>query len=189
MPKTKIKKNSTKKEEIRPIADPAERFKKLRAFADNYFCEKNQFIVDLPHNRNCFYYGMALNALHNADKMQTIRDVVATHIKQKKLFLEDLSFLIKINVSSQKEVYKSIEKYLEAVKTNKEADTQEIRIIQKILKRKIIIYLVEFDKDEPHVIKAALNVYNDETTTDLPTTYLVRMEGHYNLLTTVALYD
>jgi hypothetical protein len=24
-----------------------------------------------------------------------------------------------------------------------------------------------------------LNIYNDKTTTDLPTTYLVRMEGHY----------
>jgi hypothetical protein len=49
--------------------------------------------------------------------------------------------------------------------------------------------LVEFDKDEPHVTKAALNIYNDETITNLPTTYLVRMEGYYNLLTTAALYD
>jgi hypothetical protein len=49
--------------------------------------------------------------------------------------------------------------------------------------------LVEFDKDEPHVIKAALDVYNDKTTTNLPTIYLVRMKGHYDLLTTAALYD
>jgi hypothetical protein len=49
--------------------------------------------------------------------------------------------------------------------------------------------LVAFDKDEPHIIKAALNAYNDKTTTDLPTIYLVRMEGYYNLLTTAALYD
>jgi hypothetical protein len=98
--KRKIKKNLTKEEEIRPIANPAEQFKKLHAFADDYFREKNQFIVNLPHNRNCFYYDMALDALHNADKMQTIRDTVITHIEQKKLFLEDLSFPIKINVSS-----------------------------------------------------------------------------------------
>jgi hypothetical protein len=43
---------------------------------------------------------MALNALHNTDKMQTIYDTVAIHIKQKKLSLEDLSFSMKINVSS-----------------------------------------------------------------------------------------
>jgi hypothetical protein len=81
--KRKIEKNSTKEEEIRLIADPAKQFKKLHIFANDYFCEKNQFIVDLPHDGNCFYYGMALNVLHNADKMQTIHDVVATHIKQK----------------------------------------------------------------------------------------------------------
>ncbi len=86
-------------------------------------------------------------------------------------------------------MYKSIKEYLEAVKTNKEADTQKIQITQEILKREIIIYLVEFDKNEPHVTKAALNVYNDKTTTNLSTTYLVRMEGYYNLLTTAALYD
>ncbi len=39
------------------------------------------------------------------------------------------------------------------------------------------------------MIKAALNAYNDKTTTDLPITYLVRMEGYYDLLTTAALYD
>jgi hypothetical protein len=78
--KRKIEKNLTKEEEIRPIADPAERFKKLHTFADDYFHEKNQFIVDLPHDRNCFYYNIALDALHNADKMQTIRDAVATYI-------------------------------------------------------------------------------------------------------------
>jgi hypothetical protein len=71
---------------------------------------------------------MALNALYNTDKMQTICDVVATHIKQKKLFLENLLFPIKINVSSQEEAYKSIKEYLKAVKTNKEADIQKIYI-------------------------------------------------------------
>jgi hypothetical protein len=35
--KRKIEKNLTKEEEIRPITDPAERFKKLRTFADDYF--------------------------------------------------------------------------------------------------------------------------------------------------------
>jgi hypothetical protein len=98
--KRKIEKNLTKKEEIKPITDLAEQFKKLCAFANNYFHEKNQFIVDLPHNRNCFYYDMALNVLYNADKMQTIRNAVATHIEQKNLCLEDLSFPIKINISS-----------------------------------------------------------------------------------------
>ncbi len=78
---------------------------------------------------------------------------------------------------------------MEAVKTNKEANTQEIHITQEIFKREIIIYLIEFNKDEPHVTKAALNVYNDKTTTDLSTTYLVRMKSHYDLLTTATLYD
>jgi hypothetical protein len=98
--KRKIKKNLTKEEEIRPIADPAKRFKKLYTFADDYFHEKNQFIIDLPHDRNCFYYDMALDALHNINKMQTIHDAVVIHIKQKKLSLKDLLFPIKINVSS-----------------------------------------------------------------------------------------
>jgi predicted nucleic acid-binding protein len=70
--KRKIKKNSIKKEEIRLIVDLAKRFKKLCAFNNNYFHEKNQFIIDLSHNRNCFYYDMALVALYNADKMQTM---------------------------------------------------------------------------------------------------------------------
>jgi hypothetical protein len=35
---------------------------------------------------------------------------------------------MKINISGQKEAYKSIEEYLKAVKTNKEANTQEIYI-------------------------------------------------------------
>jgi hypothetical protein len=51
--------------------------------------KKNQFIVDLP-DRNCFYYDMALNVLYNANKMQTIRNAVAMHIKQKNLSLKDL---------------------------------------------------------------------------------------------------
>jgi hypothetical protein len=84
--KRKIKKNLTKEEEIRLIVDPAERFKKLCAFADNYLYKKNQFIIDFPYNRNCFYYGMALDTLYNTDKMQTIYDIVATHIKQKNFF-------------------------------------------------------------------------------------------------------
>jgi hypothetical protein len=96
---------------------------------------------------------------------------------------------MKINVSGQKEVYKSIKEYLEAVRKNKEVNIQEICIIQEILKKKIVIYLVAFNKNKPYMIKAALNVYNNETTTNLPTTYLVRMEGHYNLLTIAALYD
>ncbi len=86
-------------------------------------------------------------------------------------------------------MYKSIEEYLKAVKTNKKVDIQEIYIIQEIFKREIVIYLVEFDKNEPHITKAVLNIYNDKTTTDLSTTYLVRMEGYYDLLTTAALYD
>jgi hypothetical protein len=79
--KRKIEKNSTKKKEIRLIIDLTKQFKKLHIFVDNYFCKKNQFIIDFLYNRNCFYYGIVLNALYNADKMQTIYNIVATYIK------------------------------------------------------------------------------------------------------------
>jgi hypothetical protein len=133
---------------------------------------------------------MALKALYNTDKMQTIHNAVVSHIKQKNLSLEDLSYPMKINVmSSKEEAYNSIEEYIKAVKTNKKANTQEICITQKIFKREIVIYLVAFDKDKPHITKTALNAYNDRTTINVPTIYLIRMEGYYNLLSTAVLYN
>jgi hypothetical protein len=37
--------------------------------------------------------------------------------------------------------------------------------------------------------KAALNVYNNETTTDLLTIYLIKIKSHYDLLAAAALYN